>query len=106
VPGDYEAFTGQGPIAIHAREHLGATDRGVLLFRNRLREQIRAVQRGADPTGIAFAPTGVIPTYCFDAVLPIPPADSPAREQEILLDVEQKVATRYYLEHRDLVGSR
>jgi nitrite reductase/ring-hydroxylating ferredoxin subunit len=104
VPGDYEAFTGQGPIAVHAREHHGATDRGVLLFRNQLRQNIRAVQRGGDPKGVTLRPTGPIPTYCFDAVVPIPAADTAAGEQAILDDVERKVATRHYLEHRETVG--
>ena len=103
MPGDYEAFIGQGPIAIHAREHHGATDRGVLLFRNQLRALIRAVQRGGDPKGVVREPTGLIPTYCFDAVLPIPPAHSAVGEQAILDDVEHKVATRYYLEQPDAV---
>jgi hypothetical protein len=36
-PGDYEAQVGQRPIAIHGLEHLGATDRGVILFRQQIR---------------------------------------------------------------------
>src|SRR5262247_4300142 len=32
-PGDYEAQVGQRPVAIHGLEHLGATDRGVIMFR-------------------------------------------------------------------------
>ena len=62
------------------------------------------MQRGGDPKGVTLEPTGPIPTYCFDAVLPIPPADTPAGEQAILNDVERKVAARYYLEHRQAVG--
>ncbi len=48
-PGDYEAQESQRPIAVHAREHLGTTDRGVILVRKLLREGIEAVQRGEDP---------------------------------------------------------
>ena len=33
-PGDYEAQVSQRPIAIHGLEHIGATDRGVMMFRN------------------------------------------------------------------------
>ena len=31
-PGDYEALVGQGPIAVHAAEHHGSTDKGVLML--------------------------------------------------------------------------
>ena len=39
-PGDYEAQIGQGPIAVHAAEHLGTTDMGVIAFRRVLRRAI------------------------------------------------------------------
>jgi phenylpropionate dioxygenase-like ring-hydroxylating dioxygenase large terminal subunit len=51
-PDDKEAVEGQGPIAIHALEHLVTSDRGVILFRNILRQAIQAVERGEDPKGI------------------------------------------------------
>jgi hypothetical protein len=44
-PGDYEAQVSQRPIAVHGLEHLGATDRGVIMFRQQLRRGIRAVSR-------------------------------------------------------------
>ena len=47
-----EAVEGQGPIAIHGLEHLVTSDRGVLMFRNILRQAIEAVERGEDPKGI------------------------------------------------------
>src|SRR5262249_18170150 len=49
-PGDYEAQVSQRPIAIHGLEHLGATDRGVTMFRNQLRRSIRPAGGGPDPT--------------------------------------------------------
>jgi 5,5'-dehydrodivanillate O-demethylase len=48
---DHMAWETQGPIADRSREHLGEGDRGVLMFRKLLREQIEAVQNGADPIG-------------------------------------------------------
>ena len=39
--GEYEAQVSQRPIAIHALEHIGATDRGVMMFRNQTRRGIR-----------------------------------------------------------------
>jgi 5,5'-dehydrodivanillate O-demethylase len=49
---DHMAWETQGPIADRAKEHLGETDRGVILFRKLLRDQIRAVENGGDPVGI------------------------------------------------------
>jgi hypothetical protein len=46
VPGDYDAQTSQRAIAVHALEHLGATDRGEIMTRNIIRRGIHAVQRG------------------------------------------------------------
>jgi hypothetical protein len=106
VPGDYDAHTGQRPIAIHALEHLVGHDRGVILFRRRLRENIRAVQRGEDPAGVLREPPpGPIPTYCLDAVLPIPEGATPAAEKSLLHEVERKVAMRYYLDHPETIAA-
>jgi len=55
-PSDYEAQVGQGAITCHSEEHLAATDRGVVMFRRRLREQIEAVQQGRDPLGVTRDP--------------------------------------------------
>jgi 5,5'-dehydrodivanillate O-demethylase oxygenase subunit len=49
---DHMAWETQGPIADRANEHLGESDRGIILFRKLLRDQIRAVQNGEDPIGI------------------------------------------------------
>jgi 5,5'-dehydrodivanillate O-demethylase len=53
---DHMAWETQGAIADRAREHLGDTDRGVIMFRKLLREQIRAVQDGTSPIGINTDP--------------------------------------------------
>ena len=55
MPNDYEAQVGQGAITLHSEERLAGTDRGVVMFRRRLREQIAAVREGRDPLGVAFA---------------------------------------------------
>jgi 5,5'-dehydrodivanillate O-demethylase len=49
---DYMAWETQGPIADRSREHLSFADRGVVLLRRLLRENIEAVQRGEDPWGL------------------------------------------------------
>ena len=53
-PNDYEAQVGQGAITFHSEERLAASDRGVVMFRRRLLEQIEAVRQGRDPVGVAF----------------------------------------------------
>src|SRR5580765_583336 len=45
---DFIAWTGQGPIADRTREHLGESDRGVILMRKRLLEEAHVVARGGD----------------------------------------------------------
>jgi hypothetical protein len=53
-PGDWEAQTGQGPITLHSEEHLSGTDRGVLLVRKMLSDQLKRIKRGEDPKGLVF----------------------------------------------------
>jgi 5,5'-dehydrodivanillate O-demethylase len=48
---DHMAWETQGPIADRAIEHLGEGDRGVIMFRKLLHEQIQAVQNNQDPVG-------------------------------------------------------
>jgi 5,5'-dehydrodivanillate O-demethylase oxygenase subunit len=48
---DHMAWETQGPVADRAAEHLGEGDRGVIMYRKLLREQILAVQEGKDPVG-------------------------------------------------------
>ncbi len=98
-PGDYEAQTSQRPIAVHALEHLGATDRGVIMLRRLVREGIRAVQRGEDPPGLVRGPHAPIPTYSQDTVLRIPPAPTPEADRALLRAEGRKVAAGYYLRH-------
>jgi phenylpropionate dioxygenase-like ring-hydroxylating dioxygenase large terminal subunit len=55
-PGDYEAQVGQGAITIHSEEHFGQSDRGVLMVRRMLRDQLDALAAGRDPVGVSFDP--------------------------------------------------
>jgi hypothetical protein len=41
-------------LTLHSEERLAASDRGVVMFRRLLRQQIEAVQAGRDPLGVAF----------------------------------------------------
>ena len=56
APMDYEAQVGQGPITLHSEEHLATSDKGIVMLRRLLREQIRIVQQGGDPLGVTFDP--------------------------------------------------
>ena len=44
IPGDHDAQVGQGPINVHAMEHLGTQDRGIVMFRRFVRRGIQAVK--------------------------------------------------------------
>jgi phenylpropionate dioxygenase-like ring-hydroxylating dioxygenase large terminal subunit len=94
-PGDYEAQVGQRPIAIHGLEHLGASDRGVIIFRQQLRRGIRAVQAGRDPDGLMRDASTPIPTYCNDTVVRVPPAPTPAEDQERMRATGRTLAESY-----------
>jgi nitrite reductase/ring-hydroxylating ferredoxin subunit len=55
-PGDYEAMVSQGPIAHHSEEHLATTDRGIVMLRRFLQQQVETVAKGGDPAGVSFDP--------------------------------------------------
>ena len=57
MPGDEEAQVGQGPITLHSDEHLGFSDKGILMIRRLLHKQIEAVRNGDDPVGVTCDPT-------------------------------------------------
>lgn len=53
-PGDYEAQVSQGPIARHSEEHLATSDRGIVMLRRLLQQQVDVVRKGGDPLGVSF----------------------------------------------------
>ncbi len=56
-PDDREAQVSQGPIAVHAMENLASSDRGVAMFRRRLKEGLESLRKGEDPMGISRDPS-------------------------------------------------
>jgi 5,5'-dehydrodivanillate O-demethylase len=46
---DYMAWVTQGDIAQRDKEKLGASDRGIILFRHMLQEQVERVREGEEP---------------------------------------------------------
>ena len=55
-PGDYEAQVGQGPITIHSEERFAQSDRGIVMIRRMLHDQLDRISRGEDPIGVSFDP--------------------------------------------------
>ena len=90
-PGDYEAFVSQGRITRHAKEHLATSDKGVALFRRRLRADIRALAGGTPPYRASDRVEAPIPTYAGDNVLRMPPVDG-ADDAALILEVSRAVA--------------
>ena len=85
-PGDWDAQTGQRQIAVHAMEHLGTTDRGVVMMRKHLRRAIRG-EVDHEP----LAPVGgEIPTYGHDTVIRAPQRPG-TDDKEFLVEVGRRV---------------
>jgi 5,5'-dehydrodivanillate O-demethylase len=53
---DHMAWETQGPIANRTIERLATSDRGVVMFREMLKEEIAKMQRGLDPRGVIRDP--------------------------------------------------
>lgn len=104
-PGDFEAQVSQRPIAIHGLEHLSATDRGVSMFRNQIRRGIRAVRAGDDPAGLCHSAGTVIPTYCNDTIVRLPPAETAATDRQLMRETGRRLAEAY-LENPPLMTDR
>jgi hypothetical protein len=95
VPWDFDAQVSQRPVAVHALEHLGSTDRGVTLLRKVLRRAIRANSEGADPRPYPKT-DGVILTQSQDTVVRMPPGATEDEEHATLLEIGRRVAGGYY----------
>ena len=89
-PNDWEANSSQRPIAIHKKEHLATTDRGVAMLRKMIRKSIRESGAGGSIDRPKSAADGTIPTYVQDTVLPIPPI-SGRDDQELMAEVGKAV---------------
>ena len=72
-PGDSEAVEGMGVISTHKGENLMPTDRGVTLYRRRVRKQVRALANQVEPPQPFKSAGSCIRTYGQDTVLTLPP---------------------------------
>jgi hypothetical protein len=94
-PGDFEAQVSQRPIAVHGLEHLGATDRGVSMFRNQIRQGMRAVRSGQDPAGLCQTDGKVVPTYCNDTIVHVRAAADLAMDRQLMRETGRRLAEGY-----------
>ena len=53
---DFIAWVGQGRIADRTKEHLGISDRGIIMMRKRFLDDLARVSRGEDPSNIIRDP--------------------------------------------------
>ncbi len=51
---DGMAWESQGRLYDRSEEHLGASDRGIIMFREMLRDQIKIVEKGGDPMALVW----------------------------------------------------
>ena len=79
-------------------EHLAATDRGVTMFRKQIRSGIRAVRTGHDPAGLCREEGKLIPTYCNDTIVRVPPARSETADNQMMRDTGRRLAESYLKE--------
>lgn len=73
-PADSEAVEGMGAISTHMGENLMPTDRGISLYRRRIRRQIKDLTEGTAPPQPRRSST--VHTYGQDTVLHLPAAGS------------------------------
>ena len=94
-PSDYEAQVSQCPIAVHGLEHLGATDRGVTMFRRQLKRGIRGVQAGEGPGALGLDEDERVSTFCIDTQVQLPPAATPKEDIRQLRELRRRMAAEY-----------
>ena len=92
-------------VKMLGEEHLGATDRGVTMFRNQIRRGGRAVEAGQDPAGLCRDVGAVVPTYCNDTVVRLPRAGSSAMDKQQMRETGRRLA-RDYIEDLPLMTGR
>jgi len=73
-PGDVEAVEGMGAISDHSKENFVPGDRGVGMYRNRIRKLCLDLEKGIRPPRLTDQVDGIIPTYGSDTVLEVGPA--------------------------------
>ncbi len=81
---DMMAWITQGPISLREAERLGTSDKGVILYRSVLMEQMEKVARGEDPMGVIRDPAE------NDPMIVIPREGQTLRAFEIRRDLTEQ----------------
>ena len=71
-PGDAEAVEGMGSISSHKGEHLMPTDKGIMIYRRRIRKLIKKLDEGEEPPQPQKKSGEIIKTNGQDTVLRVP----------------------------------
>ena len=79
-PGDAEAVEGMGSISSHKGEHLMATDKGVMIYRRRIRKLIKDLEEGKEPPQPQKIKGQVVRTNGQDTVLKAPKKNNNDKE--------------------------
>jgi hypothetical protein len=96
-PGDYEAQVLGRPISVHEKEYLVPSDRGVVMFRKLLRQQIKALKSGEVQKQKVDRPAGLIPTYAQDTILRRPLGNASTDEdRKRLIEIGREVLAGRY----------
>ena len=95
IPGDYEVQVSQGAVNVHALEHLGTIDQGVVKFRRYLRENMARVARGEDPHGVYYSQADVPSTSCNDHVVDVAEIGGDPEDGAALLRFAATLPERY-----------
>ena len=66
-----------------------------MMFRNQTRRGIRAAQAGHDPASLCRDAGAVLPTYCNDTVVRIPPEANSAMDRRLMREVGRRLADGY-----------
>ena len=79
-PGDAEAVEGMGSISTHKGEHLMPTDKGVMIYRRRIRKLIKDLEEGKEPPQPQKIKGQVVRTNGQDTVLKAPKKNNNDKE--------------------------
>ena len=101
-PGDAEAVEGMGKIADQKREHLAPSDKGIIMYRKKLRKLCRDLAKGVKPEHTSDYWSNPVPTYGGDTVLNIP-LDS-KNDSDLLQEID-KAVMEIQFDAEALVGS-
>jgi nitrite reductase/ring-hydroxylating ferredoxin subunit len=101
-PGDAEAVEGMGRIADQKREHLVPSDKGIIMYRKKLRQNCRNLEKGIKPEHTSDYWSNPVPTYGGDTVLSIPRG---VKNDSKLLQKIDKAVMEIQFSAESLIGS-